>query len=164
MTIALRSITDKDKAFLIRLFGTTREDELAELPLGPKQKETFIKQQYAAQQTSFSTAFPSAKMSLIVENKTPIGRLYVNRGRQDMRVIDISILPDHRSQGIGRGLMKELQAEATKKKLPVSLHVDKANHRAMSWYQSLGFVTRWMNQTHYFMAWPIGANVRLPDE
>ena len=164
MTIELRSITNKDKPFLIRLFGTTREDDFAQLPLSPSKKKTLIQQQYVAQHRSYSTEFPKARFSLIVENKTPIGRLYVHRDSQGMRVIDISILPDHRSQGIGKSLMKELQAEASKKDLPVSLHVGKSNQRAISWYHRLGFVTRWMSQTHYFMAWPIGANVRLPDE
>jgi len=68
----------------------------------------------------------------------PVGRLYIDRRKTEIRIIDIAILPAFRSHGIGTQVLNWLFAEADNVQLPVSIHVEKYN-RALHWYQRLGF-------------------------
>ena len=68
----------------------------------------------------------------------PAGRLYVARWEDEIRVMDIALLPEHRGAGIGTRLLRDLldEAEASGKK--VTVHVE-LNNPALTLYQRLGF-------------------------
>ena len=66
--------------------------------------------------------------------------------------MDIALLPEHRSAGIGTALVKLVLNEAASAGKPVVLHVEKFN-RACSLYGRLGFSTSGWNDVYLEMQW-----------
>lgn len=52
--------------------------------------------------------------------------------------MDISLLPKHRSTGIGTSLLEDLAAEADSSRKPATIHVERFNP-ALRLYERLGF-------------------------
>ena len=159
MNISLRPITPEDLPFLQHLFGTTCEALLSLTDFSDQEKRDFIQQQFNAQHQTYTIRSPQANFDIILQDQQPIGRLYVNRLAQELRVMDIALLPEHQNQGIGTRLMEQLQQEAHTSKCAVSLHVERNNPKAFAWYTRLGFGPRWSSDTHVFMVWPQDVNL-----
>ena len=68
----------------------------------------------------------------------PAGRLYVLRGDEDIRIVDIALLPAFRGAGLGTRLLRELFDEADRDGKTVSIHVEVYNP-ARRLYDRLGF-------------------------
>jgi ribosomal protein S18 acetylase RimI-like enzyme len=137
-TITFRPIGPDDEPFLYRVYASTRTEELALVPWDAAQKEAFLRMQFTAQQRYYQDQFPGASFRIILADARPIGRLYVERRREELHVIDIALLPEHRRAGIGSALLNDLLAEADRAGLPVRLHVERFNP-ALRLYQRLGF-------------------------
>ena len=137
-TITFRPETDDDVEFLYRLYASTREDELKNVEWSDEQREIFLRQQFNAQRTHYHGNYEGAEYRLILENGTPIGRLYLHGRPDDLRVMDIALLPEHRGRGIGGILMKELLDENAAAGRAVSIHVEIFNP-AIRFYERLGF-------------------------
>jgi ribosomal protein S18 acetylase RimI-like enzyme len=86
----------------------------------------------------------------------PIGRLYVDRREKEIRILDISLVPGVRGRGIGTKILKDLMAEANKKKLPLNLHVLRINP-ALRLYERLGFNKTAENDFYFLMEIEPGA-------
>lgn len=137
--IVLRPITDNDLEFLYELYASTREEELSVVPWeDDAQKENFLRMQFQAQHAHYQEHFADAKFDVIEVDGQPAGRLYLQRGDDAHRIIDIALLPIHRRKGIGGKLMQEILDDASAAKLPVRIHVEH-NNPAMHLYQRLGF-------------------------
>jgi RimJ/RimL family protein N-acetyltransferase len=139
MNVALRPITEADLEFLHRLYATTREDELRQVPWAPEQKAAFVRQQFEAQHAFWRENYTDTSWDVIVADGTPIGRLYVARWPRDIRIVDIALMPEHRGSGLGTRLLRELFAEADSSGRKVSIHVEVFNP-ARRLYERLGFV------------------------
>jgi ribosomal protein S18 acetylase RimI-like enzyme len=63
----------------------------------------------------------------IIETEHPIGRFYVHRGTEEIRLIDVALLSAWQRRGIGSAYVDALLAEAKGAGLPVSLHVEPQN-------------------------------------
>lgn len=140
MKITLRPITDADMDFLHRLYATTREDELKQVDWTEEQKAAFVDQQFRAQHQFWQENYEQTSWDLILgEDGAPIGRLYVARWPEEIRVVDIALMPEHRGSGIGTMLLRCLfdEGDATGRK--VSIHVEIFNP-ARRLYDRLGFV------------------------
>ena len=57
----------------------------------------------------------------------------------EIRLVDISLLPEFRNRGLGTSLLRDLFTEAEAAGKPLTIHVEKFNP-AMRLYQRLGFV------------------------
>ncbi len=136
--VELRPIGPADEDFLFRLYASTRDGEMALLDWSDAQKEAFLRMQFDAQHKYYVEQFPEARLDLVVLEGEPIGRLYVDRRDDEIRLIDIALLPEHRGGGIGGAMMRELLAEARAAAKPVRIHVERFNP-AMRLYQRLGF-------------------------
>jgi len=136
--VSLRTATDDDRAFLVALYGTTRAD-LALLPLDDAQRQALVQMQFRAQDLHYRQANPDASFDVVEVGGRPIGRLYVDRHADDIRIIDISLLPQHRNAGIGTALVRAVQDEAAVSGRTVSLHVAMDNPAA-GLYERLGFL------------------------
>src|SRR5215212_9994868 len=98
MTIALRPISPADEEFLFSEYASTRMDEMNLVDWKPTQKEAFLQMQYRAQSHAYTENYPGAELQLIVLDRLLIGRLYVHRTRNEIRVMDISLLPQRQDQ------------------------------------------------------------------
>lgn len=132
---SLRAATPDDREFLLALFATTRPD-LALLPA--QQRDQLVEMQFVAQDRQYRQANPGATFDVIEIGATPAGRWYVDRRPEELHLIDVSLLPEHRGAGIGTALVEALQEEAAASGRAVTLHVARDN-RAAALYQRLGF-------------------------
>lgn len=136
--IRLRPILPEDQPFLQRVYASTRAGELQQVDWDAKQKDDFLAMQFNAQHTHYMEHFPDASFQVILDGEEPIGRLYVDRRSDEIRVIDIALLPEFQRAGIGTGLLETVLAEGRERGLPVRIHVEKFNP-ALHLYQRLGF-------------------------
>jgi ribosomal protein S18 acetylase RimI-like enzyme len=134
----LRPVEDADRAFLVELYASTREEELAQVEWGPGAREAFVEQQFTAQDAHYRANYPGATLDVIEVEGEPAGRLYVHRGPADIRIMDIALAPPFRGRGIGTSLLRELMAEADASGRKLSIHVE-TNNPARSLYDRLGF-------------------------
>lgn len=150
--LSFRPVTDGDAGFLTALYASTREKELAAAPWTEEEKREFLHQQFDAQHRFYRQQFPEAQFDIILKEGTPIGRLYVHRTPEEIRVIDIALLPAQRGRGLGRKLMQSLLDEAALSRRPVRIHVEIFNP-ALRLYQRLGFRVLEDKGVYLFMEW-----------
>ena len=150
--VTLRSVCADDEAFLLQVYTSTRLDELASAAWDEAQREAFLRLQFAAQQRHYETHFPEADHQLILLGDRPIGRLYVARNTDEVRILDIALLPEHRSSGVGSSIIKEILAEAAKAEKPVRIYVESFNP-SLRLFERLGFSPVQDIGTHLLMEW-----------
>lgn len=136
--VRLRPETDADLDFLCALYGSTREEELAQTEWSREQKNAFIRMQFQAQRSHYLTHYPGATFDVIEVDGERAGRLYVHRGEESVRIVDVALQPNVRGRGIGTSLLRALIAEVLPTGKKLSIHVEKFNP-AMRLYQRLGF-------------------------
>ncbi|MEM7479890.1 MAG: GNAT family N-acetyltransferase [Acidobacteriota bacterium] len=150
--ITLRPMTEADLPFMRRVYAGTRVEELAQVPWSDGEKQAFLDMQFHAQHTYYQEHFADAAFDVIEADGEPVGRLYVDRREDEIRLIDIALLPEHRRGGIGGRLVKELLAEAGEAGLLVRIHVEQ-NNPAMTLYKRLGFRMIEEQGVYYLMEW-----------
>jgi ribosomal protein S18 acetylase RimI-like enzyme len=160
MTISLRAIEPSDEPVLHQIYASSRADELALVPWSEEQKDAFLLQQSTAQHQYYQENYAGADFDLILRDGTPAGRLYVARWPEEIRIVDIAILPAHRNAGIGTSLLRDLLSEGAATGRRVSIHVEQFNP-ARHLYQRLGFVQVAEHGVYLKMEWspPAQANI-----
>ena len=136
--VTLRAINEADRSTLLRIYASTREDELALTDWSEAQRAAFVAMQFDAQDRYYRRYYAGASFQLILCDGEAAGRLYVNRAPDEVRIVDIALLPEFRQRGIGTALLRELQAEATLARKPVTIHVERFNP-ALRLYTRMGF-------------------------
>lgn len=148
----LRPVIPTDRDFLLLLYGSTREDELARIEWPDGAKETFVEQQFSAQDRHYRANYPGASLDVIEVDGERVGRLYVHRGERDIRIMDIALAPGFRGRGIGTALLRELIDEAASSGRSLSIHVE-AQNPARSLYERLGFRPAGEHGVYVLMKW-----------
>ena len=155
----LRPITDDDDEFLLAVYSSTRADEMAMVPWSQQQKDEFLRFQFDAQSKYYAEQFPKAAFDVVMLDGEPIGRLYVDRRPDEIRLIDIALLPEHRGSGLGGAIMREILAEGEANDKLVRIHVEQ-NNPALRLYHRLGFEQIEEQGVYYLMEWtPPGQSV-----
>ena len=152
-SIDLRPARDSDDTFLLALYESTRAGEMDQVPWPDEQKQAFLKAQFDAQRTDYSLRFPDAEHSIIVVDDEPIGRIWIDRRVEEIRLLDIAILPSGQNSGVGTALVGQLQRRATEAELPLRHSVHVTNRDALRFYQRLDFVVVEDFETHVLMEW-----------
>lgn len=142
-----------DHSFLLSLFSETREEELRQIPWPAEEKAAFLSQQFAAQHIHYVRNYDLTGFFLITRDGAPIGRLYLDRGPAEFRIVDISLTASARGQGLGSAIMSSIFAEADAAGLPVTIHVE-FNNPAQRLYLRLGFVQKTHTPPYYLMERP----------
>ena len=160
----LRRITAADEAFLRRLYGSTREEELAQTSWTDDEKQEFLRFQFDAQHKYYTEQFPDAAFDVIEFCGASVGRLYVDRREDEIRLIDIAFLPENRGGGMGSAILKELMEEAKSVGKPVAIHVEQ-NNPAMRLYLRLGFRMLEEQGVYHLMQWsPEDGSRKSPED
>ncbi|WP_428249048.1 GNAT family N-acetyltransferase [Ferrovibrio sp.] len=139
----LRLRLPEDLSFLRALYRSTRAGEVAAAGLPSLAAAVFLNSQFDLQCRHFDAHYTLGGQRLILlEQQQPIGRIELWQNsigtRPDLRLVDISLLPAWRGQGLGAELLAALQRTAAADGRSISLHVDK-NNRAYRLYSRLGF-------------------------
>jgi len=151
LAVTLRAVVEEDGPFLLELYKSTRPEMVA-LGWPPAQLEAFLKMQLNGQQRSYEMQYPDAKHQIILFKGEEVGRLITFSTEQEIRLADVALLPQHRNQGVGAFLVRELCMEAAQRNVPVRLQVSKFNP-AMRLYERLGFKMLGESDTHFQMEW-----------
>jgi ribosomal protein S18 acetylase RimI-like enzyme len=127
---------------LVRLFESTHPD-LAGLP------KALVEMQIRAQRAQYAASYPSASREIVLIDNVPAGNLVLDRSPEEIRVVDVGLLPEFRGRGIGSSLISDLIKEGK----PIRLNVAIGNpaHRL---YQRLGFVEVGASSMHLEMHHP----------
>ena len=148
--IQLRPVEEKDTAFIEAVYRTTREAELNLTNWSEYQKSAFINMQSTAQLADYKTKCPGARLQVIIYNKKDAGRFFTCETENEIRLLDITILPEFTGQGIGTNLLHRLIQRSNKVQKKISLHVI-ASNPALKLYQRLGFAHIKKEGFRYYM-------------
>lgn len=136
-SIALRPAGEGDAALVAAIYACTREEELRQVPWDAAQKKAFTDWQSRQQEQHYAAHYPRAERLVVMQGE-PIGRIYVDTNPGDVRLMDVTLLPEHRNRGVGSRLMEAFLAYADGLGRQSSLHVEPFNP-AMRMYLRLGF-------------------------
>lgn len=150
--LALRSETDDDLPFLMRVYASTRADEMALVPWTLDQKQSFLVHQFGAQRYHYRTYFADAAFDVIERNGRAIGRLYLDERQTRIHIVDIALMPEARGGGIGTALLAAIQDYAVTRRKGVDIFVERMNP-ARTLYDRMGFKVIREEEIYLEMDW-----------
>lgn len=146
-SVTLRPAADGDRPFMLRVYASIREPELDGSGLPREQWGAFIEHQFQAQSHAYA-GYRDTSFEVVLVDGEPAGRLIVARWPEELRVVDIALLPEYRGRGIGGALMREVIEEAEERGVKTSIHVERFNP-AQHLYTRLGF--RMVSETGVYL-------------
>ncbi len=138
--MTLRPAEPDDDGFLLAVYASTRAEELSQVDWGEEQKNQFVSWQFGLQRREYDARFPNAEYNVILLDGVPAGRLWVGRTENEMRLLDIALLPQFQNRGVGTLLVQRLIDIASKDRVPLRHMVFVLNNNARPFYERLGFV------------------------
>jgi len=145
-----------DEEFLLSVYASTRAQEMAQVPWSAEQKDAFVRMQFTAQLRHYAAEFPAASHEVISWKQVPVGRIYFSRNADEIHILDITVLPQHRKAGIASLVVRRLLEEASTAAKPVSIYVESFNP-SMSFFRQLGFQPVAERGFHVLLRWTPGA-------
>src|SRR3954447_17252843 len=152
MPISLRPATDADYGFMRRLYKSARAEEMERFPFDEAQKKSFLDQQFAAQFEHYGIHYPTCERNIVERDGEPVGGFWIDEWADQIRVVDIALLPECRGTGIGSRLLHQVMDRAAAAGKRVTIHVERFNP-AMSLYKRLGFEHVDEHGVYYLMRW-----------
>jgi GNAT superfamily N-acetyltransferase len=139
-SVELRPISDDDDQFLLSVYASTRAEELAQVEWAEGQKEMFLRWQFDLQRGEYSSRFPDAAYHVIVVDEHPAGRIWVGTDDEQIRLLDIALLPEFQNRGVGTALLRSLIDQAAQAGKALRHMVFVLNNNADRFYERLGFI------------------------
>jgi ribosomal protein S18 acetylase RimI-like enzyme len=112
--------------FLYDVYASTREAEMAKTGWDNMSIDQYLHLQFKLQNTQFHHNYPKASYNIISWDGNHVGRLFVNRAKDEIRIIDFSLLTKYRNKGLGTRIMRNLVAESEKDGKPLRLSVERS--------------------------------------
>src|ERR1044072_2812223 len=138
--VSLRPATEEDYEELVRVYASTRADELAQVTFwDDAQKLAFCRSQYDSQKAEYDARFPGAEYDVILLEGRAAGRIWVGRDEKELRLLDIALLPEFQGQGVAAVLVGALIEEARSEGKRLRHMVFMLNVGARRFYERLGF-------------------------
>ena len=138
-TVELRPVSESDNEFLLGVYGSTRADELAQVEWAEGQREMFLRWQFDLQRREYDTRFPDADYRVIVIDGQPAGRIWIGADDEQIRLLDIALVPEFQNRGVGTALLERLKSEAQNAGKALRHMVFVLNNNADRFYERLGF-------------------------
>ncbi|MFZ6872268.1 GNAT family N-acetyltransferase [Undibacterium sp. Di27W] len=158
--LALRKVLDLDQAFLDALYASRRED-LRQMPMDAAFIAQMIKMQQHVQMEGVRMNYPDAGHYLVEDAGLAVGRVIIDTGEADLRLLDIAIIPSAQRQGIARAILQAMQAEAQEQGKGIRLAVEQTNFAARGLYMQLGFTVQSTDALFDQMYWHDHAQTEL---
>ena len=160
--ITLRPVELGDHDFLVEIYASTRADELAIVPWTNEQRQLFINSQFSAQQNHYAQKYPTATHDIILANGKQVGRLYMARLDEEIRIVDLTVLPAERGNGIGSYLLRGLLEEAQQNSKVTRIYVEEFNP-SLELFKRLGFNIKAQHGVHVLMEWAPTFELKGPE-
>jgi ribosomal protein S18 acetylase RimI-like enzyme len=139
MPLFVRPTLPQDEQFVYQLAYQTMFEQLYAWTWDPRIRHQLLDMQVRAKHGAYANEFPNADYAIIMLDDEPVGRMIIDRAGEFYVLVDIAIVPKHRSAGIGTRLILALCMEAELMQKKVRLHVSVTNPRASDLYKRLGF-------------------------
>jgi ribosomal protein S18 acetylase RimI-like enzyme len=153
--LGVRSAHIDDLPYLRKLYHALRHDQLASTGWPESFVQNFLDSQFDMQHMHYVGANPNADYWLVEHAQRPVGRYYLLRESPHYRIIDITLEPSWRGQGLGSLLLQWTQSLAQQHgALGIDLHVDEGNVAAQRLYARLGFIETMRESPYIAMHWP----------
>jgi ribosomal protein S18 acetylase RimI-like enzyme len=136
--ISYRPFTTEDLPFVAELYASTRRWEVALTGWPLETQEAFLAQQHEAQHSHYSIHYADGEWLIVEREGEAIGRLYLHEDREELRIVDISLISSCRALGFGGAILRDILEDAHFRGKAVSIHVEK-NNPARRLYARLGF-------------------------
>ncbi len=136
--LTYRPMNDADLPFVAALYASTRAEEVSAVGWPEALQQAFLRQQHEAQHKHYSIHYPDAERLIVEQEGVAIGRLYLADLGAELRIVDISLVPEARGRGIGGAMLADILADSEAAGTAVSIHVEK-NNPARRLYDRLGF-------------------------
>jgi ribosomal protein S18 acetylase RimI-like enzyme len=114
-----------------------------------------LRMQFDAQRAHYLRLYPQLDTNVVLAGGLRAGQLCIARGASEIRLLDISLMPDFRRRRIGGHLLALLQDESRRRGLPLRLHVLRGNP-AQQLYERHGFQLDQLDGRHHCMEWNAG--------
>jgi len=138
-TVELHPVSESDNDFLLSVYASTRAAELAQVEWAEGQQESFLRWQFDMQRREYDARFPDAEYCVIVVDSQPAGRIWVGTDNEQVRLLDIALLPEFQNRGVGTALLKRLMTHANNEGKALRHMVFVLNDNADRFYERLGF-------------------------
>jgi ribosomal protein S18 acetylase RimI-like enzyme len=158
--IGMRPARTSDQTFLESLYRSTRDD-LRLIDADNEFIDELIGMQQHAQAIGYGTMFPNAMYFIVEKHGLSIGRVVVDFGHNEIRLIDIAFIPEARGKGNGEAIIRGLQQAAAQSGAPLALTAMKNNPAAHKLYLRLGFQVEESTETSDRMVWYPNGGGRL---
>lgn len=155
--LSLRPVQPDDSGFLESLYGSTRDD-LRQINAENDFIEELIKTQHALQMQGNAANYPNAFQLVVERLGERVGRIVVDFGRNEVKILSIAFISVARSKGYGSGILSGLQQVAAKRQAPLVLEVAHSNLRAKRFYLRMGFVVERTGPIADRMVWHPGVD------
>lgn len=140
LKVVLRPAAAADYEELVRVYASTRAAELAQVTWwDDEQKLAFCRAQYDAQKAEYDARFPDAEYDVIELEGRTVGRVWIGRAEEEIRLLDIALLPEAQRHGLGAAVVGALIEEARASNKRLRHMVFMLNTGARRFYERLGF-------------------------
>lgn len=150
--VELRPVQPADEPFLRNLMIRTIADELGAWAWPDAIRADLLQKQYQIRDTAMHSTWRGLDDRIILSENKSVGRIAVARTADEIWIVDLLVLPENRSQGIGAAALRSVLDEARRIGKPVRLHVN-TTHRTSRFYERMGFVKVGGSDVHHLMEW-----------
>lgn len=150
----LRPVTAQDEPLLYTIYAGTRTEELVVTGWSAEEQDAFLRMQFAAQADAYRQAYTGGAFLVIEVDGVGVGRLYLHRRPEELRIVDLALLPGHRGRGVGSAVLDAVLADADADGVVVSLHVEHGNP-ARRLYASRGFTSAGAGPVYELLERPV---------
>jgi GNAT superfamily N-acetyltransferase len=101
-----------------------------------------------------SLSFPMAASYVVLDDEECVGRLVIDAARDQLRVLDLVLLPQWQGRGIGTTVMLGLCQLADERRLPIVLDVPR-DHGVVTFLRRMGFAQEDLSVTSVSLRRPV---------
>ena len=148
----LRPAKSEDAGLLHDIFCTTWQSEVEALPNQALARHV-LRIQHTAQERRFDHRYAGLRRLLLTRDGVDAGRLYLLQTGTSVHVVDLTLLPEHRGQGIGSGVLRDLMDQARIEDQSLTLRVPRTNVLATALFERLGFALVTVDDVDCCLEW-----------
>ena len=128
-----------DKDFLAKMYRDNRDD-LRMADASKDYIENVIEMQLEAQTKGYGAQFPDAIYMVLEKNATRIGRITLDVGKVEMRLVDLDFIKKAKNKGFGSSILMWLMKAAAQTKRPLLVPARRDDPLMLKFLHKYGFV------------------------
>jgi ribosomal protein S18 acetylase RimI-like enzyme len=151
--LLLRPEGTGDTEFRFTLFCQSKP-EFDLLPIVGSARDHIMRMQFDAQTAGYRAQFPHAEFAIVECAGEKIGRSVIDRSEKELNFVELLLVPQVRSRGVGTAIIRDAIDEAQAKGIAMVFKVAIGNTAALRLYLRLGFIETGRDASHISIAWP----------